>query len=488
VPAWSGEPAVMEDAPGPDGPPEAVMREGIRVIPQRQSGLVAVPLHLTLGFLSASDLAKIGTLAETFSQEKGLRATRSQNMIIRHVPEDRLSGLVGGLRGLETDVLSPAPLQRFVACAGASTCRLGLCLARGAAKACADALARSGLSRKTLDALDIHINGCANSCGQQPVGPIGLFGVALRSGDRLVPAYAVSIGGYCGANGAKIGKVVGKVPVRALPDLLAVIGLDFEKNRVGSESFTAYAERRGLAHFEGLVAAHAAIPSYEERPDFYRDAGADEDFSLAGRGAGECGAGVFEVIRQDLEAAKQGDGLFGSLLPAARALLITRGVDAREPDAVFREFEGHFIGAGLVSDEFRALLDRAREFVGGRQAALDGQEQAVVRLREGVELLFSTLDANLEFHPPEAAGGKKCGAESTRTAELNLRGVPCPLNFVKAKLRLETLAIGDTLSLILDDGDPVRNVPVSLKGEGQQVVETTDLKNGHWRVTIRKNV
>jgi sulfite reductase (ferredoxin) len=487
VPDWRGEPEAAGAASGPEAVPGIEIRNGVRVVPQRQPGLVSVPLHLPLGFLPGDDLARIGDLAEDYSVEGALRATRSQNLLIRHVPAERLPGLADGLAGLKTDVLTPVPLDRFVACAGASTCRLGICLARSAAQSCAGALGARGLSRETLDAMEIYINGCANSCGHQPVGAIGLFGAAQRTGERLVPSYVLTLGGRCGAGGVRMGAPVARVASRALPPLMADLGADFEANRRPGEVFTAYFDRKGAAYFEALAAPHAVLPGPGERPDIYRDLGAAEDFSLAGRGAGECGAGVFEVIRQDLEAARTGDGRFGSLLPAARALLITRGVDGREPDVVLREFERLFIDTGLAGEEFRPLLARGRGFAQGWQAALDGQEAAVARLRERVELLYATLDASLEFHPPEKAAANAAPAPAARAAaELDLRGVACPMNFVKAKLRLETLAAGDLLSVVLDEGDPIRNVPESFRGEGQEVVETTDLKDGHWRLTIRK--
>jgi TusA-related sulfurtransferase len=72
------------------------------------------------------------------------------------------------------------------------------------------------------------------------------------------------------------------------------------------------------------------------------------------------------------------------------------------------------------------------------------------------------------------------------TAELDLRGVACPVNFVKAKLRLETLEVGATLAVLLDDGEPVQNVPASFRNEGQEVAEIRTAGDGCWRVTIRK--
>ena len=59
------------------------------------------------------------------------------------------------------------------------------------------------------------------------------------------------------------------------------------------------------------------------------------------------------------------------------------------------------------------------------------------------------------------------------TARLDLRGTPCPLNWVKTKLRLEQMEEGELLEVVLDDGDAIRNVPRSVKTEGHKVVKVT---------------
>jgi TusA-related sulfurtransferase len=69
--------------------------------------------------------------------------------------------------------------------------------------------------------------------------------------------------------------------------------------------------------------------------------------------------------------------------------------------------------------------------------------------------------------------------------ELDLRGVICPYNFVKTKLKLETMEPGQTLAVILDDGDPIQNVPRSVSDDGHTV-----LRQERWadafRVLIRR--
>jgi len=40
--------------------------------------------------------------------------------------------------------------------------------------------------------------------------------------------------------------------------------------------------------------------------------------------------------------------------------------------------------------------------------------------------------------------------------------------------------------MVLDDGEPIRNVPASLRNEGQDIIAMADLGNGHWQVTVQK--
>ena len=70
-------------------------------------------------------------------------------------------------------------------------------------------------------------------------------------------------------------------------------------------------------------------------------------------------------------------------------------------------------------------------------------------------------------------------------AELDLRGVICPYNFVKTKLKLETMEEGQVLSVLLDDGDPIRNVPRSVENEGHTVLAQERLDQAY-RVLIRR--
>lgn len=60
---------------------------------------------------------------------------------------------------------------------------------------------------------------------------------------------------------------------------------------------------------------------------------------------------------------------------------------------------------------------------------------------------------------------------ASRHETLDLRGVRCPLNWARAKARLEELAPGDTLTLLLDDPRSVRDVPRAAEAEGYSAGE-----------------
>jgi TusA-related sulfurtransferase len=59
-------------------------------------------------------------------------------------------------------------------------------------------------------------------------------------------------------------------------------------------------------------------------------------------------------------------------------------------------------------------------------------------------------------------------------AQLDLRGTPCPLNFVRTKLRLEKMLPGSLLEVWLDPGEPIEQVPDSLKMEGYSIEQIND--------------
>lgn len=72
-------------------------------------------------------------------------------------------------------------------------------------------------------------------------------------------------------------------------------------------------------------------------------------------------------------------------------------------------------------------------------------------------------------------------------AQLDLRGTPCPLNFVRTKLYLERMSPGALLEVWLDPGEPIEQVPDSLVMEGYQL-ETVEDRSEYFAVRVRRPV
>lgn len=70
-------------------------------------------------------------------------------------------------------------------------------------------------------------------------------------------------------------------------------------------------------------------------------------------------------------------------------------------------------------------------------------------------------------------------------ALLDLRGVVCPINFVKTKLKLEEMGKGQILEIVIDPGEPMANVPRSIKEEGHRIIKVEKIDN-HFRLLIEK--
>jgi TusA-related sulfurtransferase len=62
---------------------------------------------------------------------------------------------------------------------------------------------------------------------------------------------------------------------------------------------------------------------------------------------------------------------------------------------------------------------------------------------------------------------------ATPDDRLDLRGTPCPINFVKTKLRLQQMRPNTLLEVWLDAGEPIEQVPDSLAMDGYQIETLT---------------
>ncbi len=474
---------------------------GANTCPQKQAPYHLVHIAPVLGELSPDTFEKLADIVEGYG-EGMIRMTPSQNLVIRWVPEEALAGLHAELAAIDLAQDRPPVLREATACTGAATCKLGICLSQGLSRAVHTAMAHADLDLDEAADVRLYMNGCPNSCGRHPIGSIALFGGARRVEDRLVPHYVLQLGGRLGEGKTRLAEGKESLPARNVPAFLVEFLRAFRKSAAYPD-FDAFLDAGGRDIAHRMVAEFKHVPPFTEDRNFYYDWGAEEPFSMAGRGPGECSAGVFDLIKVDLDGARQAleEGrLFSAVHLSARALLITRGEEARDSADALRLFEEHFVEAELVDASFRPMIAAAREWSGASKGdeGFEAAREQVSALVAAVENLYENMDQSLRFQPVL----QQCGAGQARPAvtktdagdaagddvvpdrEADFRGVTCPLNYVKTKLLLNQMEPGQILSVLFDEVG-ARSVPESAERDGHTVLSVQEQADA-WRLVIRK--
>jgi ferredoxin-nitrite reductase len=191
-------------------------RDFLGIFPQKQPGLSCVGLHVPVGRLTAEDLLEVARLAEVYGSGEA-RLTVEQNVIIPHVPGDRLDLLLQEPL-LQRFRIDPSPLNRaLVSCTGAQFCGFALVETKQRALALTQELeAELDLPRPVR----IHWTGCPNSCGQPQVAEIGLMGCKARKDGKVVEGVDIFTGGRVGKDATLGHKVRQSIPCDDLKQVL----------------------------------------------------------------------------------------------------------------------------------------------------------------------------------------------------------------------------------------------------------------------------
>jgi len=410
APLRSSNPAPLELRPLPqlantakNSPDEFSRWFAHNVTPQKQPGFFLVQIPLTLGDLPASKTTALADLLAAYG-DNFLWATQSQNAGLRWITAAELPRVHQQLAALGFADPEAPVLRNLVACAGASTCRFGICLSRGLAKAVRRELNVSDLDLDSLGDISIHISGCPNSCGRHPVGNLGFSGAARRVEGNLVPFYAVQLGGRLAEGKSRFGTNVGAVPAKNAPAFVRDLFLAW-KNSPDAGDFQQFVDNYGKKIAGEILARHQEVPPIASRREFYQDWDANELFSLAGRGQGECSAGVFDLIEVDLANARESQEagrLYAAALAAARALLVVQRAQPKsEVQKTFALFQKHFIEAGLMDAALTAVIAAGTRAAAGVNPTdeFNGTPADVAALVAAVRLLHESLESSLRFKP-----------------------------------------------------------------------------------------
>ena len=108
---------------------------------------------------------------------------------------------------------------------------------------------------------------------------------------------------------------------------------------------------------------------------------------------------------------------------------------------------------------------------------VEGPEDARISRKEELEILNDTDEK--EEEETELA-------DFAVTDTIDITDVTCPITFVKTKVALEELDEGDILQVHINDGEPIQNVPRSVKEEGHEVLRIDDNGDGTFELFIKK--
>ncbi|MBW8064244.1 MAG: HEPN domain-containing protein [Nitrospira sp.] len=496
------------------------------VVKQKQQGYAAAVIMLPMGDMTTSHMYFVADLAERYTNGN-LRTTIHQNLILRWIPESRLEDLYADL--LSHGLADPGAelVEDITACPGTDTCGLGITSSKGLARAMAE-IFPPGQVPEDLKGVDVKISGCHNSCAQHHIATIGLHGVGKRVGDHIAPHYELHLGGHVNGT-AKIGQMTVKLPAKNVPAAVSHLLSVFRRDRQSEEGLQAFLARTGKAKLKEELIPYTILPPFEKDPTYYYDWEGEGEFTMEDLGPGECAGGALEMIDDRMLEAEQElyqarilaekhqysvsvNKAYRAVLAGAKALLVTEGVDPATDADTFNEFERRLAVKGVLptlyqhlgaqmsdlgpkdtTPEFSAAtISFARGFVEACRSATDqiGKDLKLAEAAKAKETGTAeptTQPDQKDAGPAAAAAEPEQGVHAGVTV-FDLRGVMCPLNYVKTKLKLEMMDAGQQLEVWLDAGEPIKNVPMSLRNDGQKILaeEPLDADAAHYRVLVEK--
>ena len=353
-----------------------------------------------------------------------IRFTKKKQIQVRNIPEEYLTNIYAFFKKLGVYQIDyPVVVTNLTCCTGADTCRLGICLPKGAIDGIAKQLLDSDLNLDAIPDFELRMNGCTNICALATWGDLGFSGRVGRVGDDPYPAYTI----WLPVKGKhEIDLQQGYIAAKKIPAFVEDYLRDVIAEQANYADYYEYVAKRGVDIVKNLIAKYKEIAPYSEEPDTFFDFGDDEKFSLIKYGKAECSAGLFDIIEIDQDTIRekrkevellmgntpqgvpadlQSDGkqetskieklLHDIVFSENRMLLVTRGLDPRTGEDVYQGFEKEFIAAGIIPQKFKVLTDKARN-----NESLIEQKPLIDELANLLNDLYQNMDDSLQFKLP----------------------------------------------------------------------------------------
>lgn len=476
-------------------PTAALPFNGNPVVDQHD-GRKAILLNLFRGDLTPEQCRAVSDAARV-SATDDLRTTPEQGMVIAGVSPNKVDAVLDILHGAGLKTEDARGLADIVACPGTETCRLGITSSRGLAEAI-QPLIRKMKTDSALSGIRVKASGCQHSCGQHHIADLGFHGLAKKIEGQAVPHYQLHVGGS-GRAGKNFAFATDPVPAKKAPEAGIAVLSAYKEQHADGEGIHDWAARIGKDAIDTILAPFAAGEG--EIEGLIYDWSENEAFNTKGNKKGECAGAVLSMSDALLSEAEyelmlgraHADGMFWaeamaslrrSAISTARAFLVPYGEAPDEDGEVFGLLAANAAGDAEVRDGLNAVQSALMDI------DLADPAPGVTKLKDKQAAWIALAAVRFAAVPAEAESSddvvEDVASDNGDIELLDLSGVACPMNFVKTKIRLSTMSVGSQLEVILDDGEPIANVPLSLEEQGQKVLSKNRVSDEQWKIVVEK--
>ncbi len=460
------------------------------VFAQNTKDTYGIRVRVRLGDITSEDMHKMCDIVDNYGNGE-IRSTCDQNLILPNIKLAHLPAVYAALKAINYNSWEFRNISNVVACPGRSTCNLSVTSSKGLGDALVTAFEKDPELKAGVDDANINISGCHNGCGQHALASIGFNGSSRVVDGKAVPCAVVSVGGGAKEGIRQMGRRVGRVAAKKAPDAVKAILAHYKQNAAPGVKISEYLRDIDPAALKDVLKPFDHVESYAAEPEAFLDYGmlAGEEYSPA-VGMGECAGGVLNLVTESFD-----DSINYTTMAKAnfeKGFYADAYFNCRE--AVLHTMAGALIEAGETEKEFSKTWELYTKFfasnkklplrpdVTAEAKSLDKNGAAKI-IEETNKYCSTVYDLYRQSHD-----NLKPAQDDAAVTSLDLRGIACPINFVKAKMALEKLADGQQLETKIDTGEAYRMVPASLRQEGHKIVELSPSEDeSYYTLIVLKN-
>lgn len=333
------------------------------VFEQKQKGAFGVNIRILLGNFSTEIARKFAAIVKETAADD-IRIAINQGLMIKFIPESGLAYVFNKLNEIGFAEPGFDSTADITTCPGTDTCNLGIASSYGITKVLEEMMKNEFHDLIYNNDIKIKISGCMNSCGQHGMANIGLHGSSIKSGELVMPAMQLLLGGGVLGDGAgTVGEKVIKLPTKRMPDAFRTLFNDYDTNAQEGEYYNAYYLRQGKNYFYQLLKPLAEVKNPTQ--EMFIDWGHEELFTTE-VGVGECAGVMIDLVhtllieteeklgraKETLQAKLFADSIYHSynvMISTAKALLTSKEIPTNTQHGIIGDFDRNFVETGEFS-------------------------------------------------------------------------------------------------------------------------------------------